>query len=90
MRSQKIWQKTYGGSNRDIGHKAIVTTDGHIAIVGQTNSPGISKGNDDIWLSKIDQDGNEQWIKAYGKMNHEDVVIASMDFSFILTVPVAF
>ena len=71
LSGRKIWQKTYGGSNRDIGHKAIVTTDGHIAIVGQTNSPGISKGNDDIWLSKIDQDGNEKWIKAYGKKNHE-------------------
>jgi hypothetical protein len=71
LSGRKIWQKTYGGSNRDIGHKAIITTDGYIAIVGQTNSPGISKGNDDIWLSKIDQDGNEKWIKAYGENNHE-------------------
>ena len=67
----KIWQRTYGGSNREIGHKSIITNDGHIAIVGQTNSPGISRGNDDIWLSKIDQDGNEKWIKAYGLQNHE-------------------
>ena len=52
-----IWRKTYGGSNREIGHKAIISSDGNILIVGQTNSPGISRGNDDIWLIKIDQDG---------------------------------
>jgi hypothetical protein len=67
----KLWQKTYGGSNREIGHKSITTTDGNIAILGQTNSPGISRGNDDVWLSKIDQEGNEKWIKAYGEKNHE-------------------
>ncbi len=68
---KKIWQKTYGGRNRDIGHKAIVTSDGHIVIVGQTNSPGISNGNDDVWLHKIDQDGNQKWFKAFGELNHE-------------------
>ncbi|MBT3936683.1 MAG: hypothetical protein HOK52_00025 [Candidatus Marinimicrobia bacterium] len=68
---KEIWRKTYGGRNRDIGHKAIVTSDGHIVIVGQTNSPGISHGNDDVWLSKIDQDGNQKWFKAYGELNHE-------------------
>ena len=66
-----IWRKTYGGSNREIGHKAIISSDGNILIVGQTNSPGISRGNDDIWLIKIDQDGNEIWNKAYGLQNHE-------------------
>tara|TARA_B100001142_G_C14281379_1_gene635045 strand:- start:375 stop:1568 length:1194 start_codon:yes stop_codon:yes gene_type:complete len=71
LSGRKLWQNTYGGSNRDIGNKSIVTKDGSIAIVGQTNSPGISRGNDDVWLSKIDQNGNEKWIKAYGEKNHE-------------------
>ena len=71
LSGRTIWQKTYGGSNRDIGNKAILTKDGNIAIVGQTNSPGISRGNDDIWLSKIDQDGNELWYKSFGLKNHE-------------------
>ncbi len=87
LSGNKIWQKTYGGSNRDIGHKAIITSDGHILIVGQTNSPGISRGNDDVWLSKIDIDGNEKWYKAYGKMNHEvgyDIIeLESGDFFIV-------
>ena len=71
LSGRKLWQKTYGGIHRDIGHKAISTNDGNIIIVGQTNSPGISNGNDDIWISKIDSDGNEIWFKGYGKKNHE-------------------
>ena len=71
LAGRKIWQKTYGGSNRDIGHKLILTADGNIIIIGQTNSPGISRGNDDIWLSKVDQDGKEIWRKAFGQQNHE-------------------
>ncbi len=68
---KELWRKTYGGRNRDIGHKAIVTSDGHIVIVGQTNSPGISHGNDDVWLMKIDEDGKQKWFKAFGELNHE-------------------
>jgi hypothetical protein len=71
LAGRKIWQKTYGGSNREIGNKVILTNDGNIAIVGQTNSPGISYGNDDIWLIKIDLDGNEIWNKSYGHQRHE-------------------
>lgn len=71
LSGRKIWERTYGGSNRDIGHKAILSNDGNIIIVGQTNSPGISRGNDDIWVSKIDIDGKEIWYKSYGQKNHE-------------------
>jgi regulation of enolase protein 1 (concanavalin A-like superfamily) len=71
LSGHKLWQKTYGGSNRDVGHKVITTNDGNILIIGQTNSPGIAYGNDDVWLLKIDLDGNEIWNKSYGHQKHE-------------------
>jgi hypothetical protein len=71
LSGRQLWQKTYGGSNRDVGHKVITTKDGNVMIVGQTNSPGIAYGNDDVWLIKIDIDGNEIWNKSYGHQRHE-------------------
>ena len=32
------WVNTYGGSNADIAHSVIQTSDGHIAILGYTES----------------------------------------------------
>ena len=68
---KELWVKHFGGSNREIGHKSIITSDGNILIVGQTNSPGISHGNDDVLLQKINQNGDQIWLKAYGQLNHE-------------------
>ena len=42
------WDKVYGGPNLDRAYEIIETHDGHFIIVGVTNSPGISHGNDDI------------------------------------------
>jgi len=65
------WDKTYGGPNLDRAYEIIETHDGHFIIVGVTNSPGISHGNDDIWLQKIDDQGNTIWRNAYGVASHE-------------------
>tara|TARA_B100000959_G_scaffold47056_1_gene48067 strand:- start:8973 stop:10166 length:1194 start_codon:yes stop_codon:yes gene_type:complete len=67
----KEWDKVYGGNNLDRAYEIIETHDGHFIIVGVTNSPGISHGNDDIWLQKIDGQGNTVWRNAYGESNHE-------------------
>ena len=39
---KEIWRKTYGGRNRDIGHKAIVTSDGPAVIPSIPTSPKTS------------------------------------------------
>ena len=67
----KEWDKVYGGNNLDRAYEIIETHDGHFIIVGVTNSPGISHRNDDIWLQKIDGQGNTIWRNAYGESNHE-------------------
>jgi len=65
------WEKVYGGTNREVGQSIIESRDGSYIIVGQTNSPGISHGNDDVWLQKIDTEGNLIWQQSYGEFNHE-------------------
>jgi hypothetical protein len=60
------WEKTYGGSNWEVGTAVIEVTGGGYILAGYSNSPGISSGNTDVYLIKIDKAGNQIWDRAYG------------------------
>ena len=45
------WNKTYGGSGRDIAESVVQTVDGGYALAGWTESFGA--GNHDLWLVKM-------------------------------------
>ena len=47
------WEKNYGGSNWDVGN-AVIEVNGGYLIAGYSNSPGISSGNTDVFIMKID------------------------------------
>ena len=64
-----IWEKNYGGTMWEVGNSVIELSGGGYAIVGFSNSPGISSGNTDVLLIKIDESGNEIWMKAYGNID---------------------
>ncbi len=59
-----LWEKTYGGTGTDYCTNAIRTSDGSYLICGYTNSTG--SGNADLWLLKIDDQGNVLWENTYG------------------------
>ena len=68
------WEKTYGGSMWEVGNAIIESNNGGYYVLGYSNSPGISSGNTDILLLKIDMSGNQIWMKSYGNKefpNHE-------------------
>jgi len=66
----KLWDKVYGGSNSDEANNAIVTHDGGLAILGSTFSYNgdITNfyGARDVWVLKLDQNGNKQWDYTIG------------------------
>jgi hypothetical protein len=63
-----IWQKTYGSWGNDEAREVIATSDGNYMIIGSSNSGQPSK---DMWLIKIDIDGNIIWNKYYGGGNSD-------------------
>ena len=56
--------KTFGGSSDDYGYSIVPTSDCGFIAVGGTGSFGA--GGDDIYVVKLDKDGNVQWTKTFG------------------------
>lgn len=64
------WEKSYGGTGIEIAQDIAKTADGNYVITGNTfsNDTDVSKNNgeSDVWLIKIDDNGNLLWENSYG------------------------
>ncbi len=60
----ELWQRTYGGSDDDVGTDAVMTPDGGFIIVGYTYT--FTHGSDDIFVVRIDSSGNLLWQRNFG------------------------
>jgi PKD repeat protein len=58
------WAKTYGGSGWEYPGSIQQTIDGGYVVGGQTASFG--EGGYDIWVLKLDSNGNVVWENSYG------------------------
>jgi len=70
-----LWAKTYGGTGVDYGHSVITDGSGNVIITGQfsenvrfgsTLQVVQSKGGTDVFLTKLDENGNTLWVNSYG------------------------
>jgi hypothetical protein len=77
------WTKTIGGSKRDWGHSIIQTSDGGYAIAGTTTSFGA--GGEDVYVVKLDANGNLQWTKTIGGENDEGTLLINAPDDIIQT-----
>jgi hypothetical protein len=64
-----LWARTFGGPFNDLAHSVDITFEGDYIIVGETYS--LDSGGYDIYLIKINSDGDTLWSKTYGGINSE-------------------
>ncbi len=78
------WERTYGGLGRGIIYSVIQTTDGGFAFAGETKSSALGG---DLWLMKIDTNGEIEWEQTYGTTSLTEsaqAVIQTRDGGFAL------
>jgi hypothetical protein len=78
------WQKTYGGNYFEYAKSIQQTKDGGYIVGGRTTSFGA--GSTDIWILKLDQDGNVTWQKTYGgdSTDYANAIQQTTDGGFIV------
>ena len=80
-----IWEKDYGGEVDAMFYCPIQSGDDEYVILGQI-AGSYTRDEEDIYLVKIDGEGNEIWSQIYGGrgMGHGKMVRQTADGGFIL------
>lgn len=70
----KVWIKSYGGTQSDYFYEVVLTSDGGYAVSGASASKDNDfageivrgPGSNDFVIMKLDSNGNKMWLKTYG------------------------
>ncbi|MBR9915519.1 MAG: T9SS type A sorting domain-containing protein [Algicola sp.] len=84
------WNKRYGGTNIDSAWHVQQTTDNGYIVLGYSysNDEDVSgnHGLEDIWVIKLDSNGNIQWGKSLGGSQHDRAysIIQMVDGNYLV------
>lgn len=77
-----VWDKIYGGNDRDRLYDLQITSDGGY-IIGGFSASGLSgdktqaakggSGTSDYWVLKLDHNGAKDWDKTFGGTNNDEL-----------------
>jgi len=65
-----LWSRVYGTAQEDYPRSAKSTLDSGVIVAGRTS--GFGAGSNDLWLTKIADDGSVDWSYSYGGSNSEE------------------
>jgi len=72
-----LWQRTYGGADLDYAYAAAAVLGGGVVFVGRTESFGAAGG--DVWVVRIDRDGDILWQRRFALGGEDAYAIASTE-----------
>lgn len=91
VNGNKVWSKTFGGSDMDAAWSIVASTDGGYVTAGFTYSTnGDVTGNhgyQDAWVIKMDGNGNKVWQKTLGGTANDQAmsVINTTDGGYLVS-----
>jgi hypothetical protein len=82
----KVWDKTFGGTDKDCGWSVQQTSDGGYIIAGYKDESN-EKEKSDAWLIKTDNNGSKVWDRTFGKTDYDqsNSVQQTTDGGYIIT-----
>ncbi len=82
---KKIWEKTYGGADLDIGKTVQQTNDGGFLVTGWSNSFG--QGELCLYLVRTNANGKKLWEKNWSndKFDRDFSIVPNRDKGYIVT-----
>lgn len=86
-----LWKKVYGGNNDDVPLNIINSNDNGVVLVSRSKSDSntfsSNKGNNDLWVTKFDADGNITWnVPIAGSGNEEKAMVISTLNGYIISL----
>lgn len=80
----KLWERSFGGKGEDGGISICKAHEGGFVVAGFTESMG--SGSVDVYLFKIDENGNKSWERAFGGGNVDlaSSVVPTSDGGYII------
>ena len=89
---QKVWEKYFSGNQHDYLSSTVSTKEGGFLLAGTSYSSlaldkkDKSNGSSDIWIIKIDENGEEEWQKTIGTRYSEEAraVAQTTDEGYII------
>ena len=83
-KGDSIWARGYGSDNNENGNTVIKTNDGNFLLSGTADYDGDMK--EEVFLLKIDQNGDTIWSKNYGGASFEYLgrAIQTPDSGFVV------
>lgn len=92
QQGQKVWEKYFSGNQHDYLSATASTQEGGFLLAGTSYSSGAldkkqkSNGSSDMWIIKVDENGEEEWQKTIGTRYSEEArsVTQTTDKGFVV------
>ena len=92
QQGQKVWEKYFSGNQHDYLSSTVSTQEGGFLLAGTSfSSQALDKkekpnGSSDMWIIKVDENGEEEWQKTIGTRYSEEArtVTQTLDKGFVV------